>query len=280
MLLNLKNLASKGLCNTICPWMWSIVGAGSTRPNCSSLMHLCPAVLFCSSALLLSTDDSQPPFQFLLRLAIAARSEQLGCQSAISCLVPTCEIIWRNCATNILLCCNYLYWNKVNHALCCLFAIGNKWQSYCVDAVCVQICTYATCGHVTMWQSWSWSRRTGMLSLCIWQYVARRLCGNPGREEEGCPSLNTLPPPHKLPQPAQTSFVSSTEKSAAYINWKIYSDYHLWKQFCLYLDELTQVFPPTLGNLDHSQTWSTSETHYPAHRYITLLPLITLSWQE
>ena len=199
MLLNLKNLASKGLCNTICPWMWSIVGAGSTRPNCSSLMHLCPAVLFCSSALLLSTDDSQPPFQFLLRLAIAARSEQLGCQSAISCLVPTCEIIWRNCATNILLCCNYLYWNKVNHALCCLFAIGNKWQSYCVDAVCVQICTYATCGHVTMWQSWSWSRRTGMLSLCIWQYVARRLCGNPGREEEGCPSLNTLPPPHKLP---------------------------------------------------------------------------------
>ena len=41
----------KGWCNTICPWMWSIVGAGSTRPNCSSLMHLCPAVLFCSSAL-------------------------------------------------------------------------------------------------------------------------------------------------------------------------------------------------------------------------------------
>ena len=107
MLLNLKNLASKGLCNTICPWMWSILGAGSTRPNCSSLMHLCPAVLFCSSALLLSTEDSQPPFQFLLRLAIAARSEQLGCQSAISCLVPTCEIIFRDCATNILLCCNY-----------------------------------------------------------------------------------------------------------------------------------------------------------------------------
>ena len=43
-----KRNTTKGLCNTICPWMWSIVGAESTRPNCSSLMHLCPAVLFCS----------------------------------------------------------------------------------------------------------------------------------------------------------------------------------------------------------------------------------------
>ena len=239
----------------------------------------------CSSALLLWTDDSQPPFQFLLRLAIAARSEQLGCQSAISCLVPTCEIILRDCATNIFLCCKYFYWIKVSHALCCFFATGNRWQSYCVanlaqkkkDAVFVHM---AICGNATMWQSWSWSRRTGMLSLCIWQYVARILCGNPGPEEVRCHLFNTLPPPPKLLQPAQTSFVSSTEKSAAYINWKMYFDYHLWKQLCLYLDELAQVFLPTLGNLDHSQTWSTSETHYPAHRYITRLPLITLSWQE
>ena len=136
------------------------------------------------------------------------------------------------------------------------------------------LCTYgnAIYGNVTLWQSWSWPRRTGMLSLCIGQYVARILFGNPGPEEERCPSFNTLPPPPKSLQPAKTSFVSTTEKSAAYINWKLYSDYHLWKQLCLYLDELAQVFLPTLGNLDHSQTWSTSETHYPAHRYITGLP--------
>ena len=63
-------------------------------------------------ALLLWTDDLQPPFQFLLRLAIAARSEQLGCQSAISCLVPTCEIILRDCATNIFLLLQILLLNK------------------------------------------------------------------------------------------------------------------------------------------------------------------------
>ena len=107
----------------------------------------------------------QPPFQFLLRLAIAARSEQLGCQSAISCLVPPCEIILRDCATNILLCCNYLYWLKVNHALCCLFATGNIWQT--------------------------WPRKRWMLSLCIYahmQHVGMLLCGNPdpGPEEQGC----------------------------------------------------------------------------------------------
>ena len=106
-------------------------------------------LLFCSSALLLSTDDSQPPFQFLLRLAIAARSEQLGCQSAISCLVPTCEIIWRDCAAIILLCCNYLYRIKVNHAL---------------YAVSLQL---AICGNVNAWQTWPRKRR--MLSLHIWQ---------------------------------------------------------------------------------------------------------------
>ena len=124
----------------------------------------------CSSALLLWTDDSQPPFQFLLRLAIAARSEHLGCQSTISCLVPTCEIILRDCATNILLCCNYFNWIKVNHALCCLFASGNRWQSYCMENL---------------------ARKRRKLSLCnvymhIWQYVGMLLCGNPGPEEQGC----------------------------------------------------------------------------------------------
>ena len=159
----------------------------------------------------------------------------------------------------------------------------------------------AISGNLTVW----------MLSACKYahmQHVVMLLCGNPdpGPEEQGCclcafgnmwqedcaailvekkrDALHLTTCHHLTSCHNQLRHLLSLQQRRAlhiwYINWKIYSDYHLGKQFCLYLDELTQVFPPTLGNLDHSQTWSTSETHYPAHRCITLLPLITLSWQE